>query len=530
MVSDWHNVQDATPARPSLYFILAGGLAGAVQAAAFLPMSAGLAPYLPAFLQALAVAMLLVCLHHAKRPSKGAWAAWAFSWVWLSGSTAWLFVSLHHFGGLPAWLAIVSIAALCGALSLYMAVAGALWVRWRRGHWLADAWLWAALWLLAELARAWIFTGFPWAVSGYALVDTPWVGLAPWLGVYGTGMAMVAAVAMVCLAFMRQARQPSPKPSTLGAAWGFALALLLLSAALSQHSFVQAQGQAISVALLQGNVPQSEKFDPKQQAKALRWHAEQLVAAKADLVVTPETAIPLLPADLPEGFWRGLLGHFHASQTAALVGVPLGSFAKGYTNSVVGISALTQAMPDGIYRYNKHHLVPFGEFIPFGFRWFVDLMQMPLGDFSRGPLQAPSFAVKDQWVAPNICYEDLFGEELAARFVAGAAAPVPTILANVSNLAWFGREVAISQHLSIARQRSLEFQRPSIRATNTGATVVINHLGQVTALQPFNQSGVLQASVQGMSGVTPFAWWAGRWGLMPLLLLGLALIAACKRR
>lgn len=520
---------DAAPAAPSRYFILAGLLAGAVQAAAFLPASANVSPYLPALLQALAVAMLLACMHQANHPQSGAWAAWAFSWVWLSGSTAWLFVSLHHFGGLPAWLAIASIAALCGALSLYLAAAGALWVRWRRGHWLVDAWLWAALWLLAELARAWIFTGFPWAASGYALVDTSWVGLAPWLGVYGTGMLMVAAVGMAALAFMCQARQPSPKPSTIRAAWGFALALLLLSHGLSKQVFVAPEGQSISVALVQGNVPQSEKFDPRQQVQALRWYAEQLVAAQADLVVVPETAIPLLPADLPEGFWTGLLGHFHSSPTAALVGVPLGSFANGYTNSVVGISPNTKAMPDGVYRYNKHHLVPFGEFIPFGFRWFVDLMQMPLGDFSRGPLQAPSFAVKDQWIAPNICYEDLFGEELAARFVASAT-PMPTILANVSNLAWFGREVAIDQHLQIARQRSLEFQRPTIRSTNTGATVVINHLGQVTAQWPLNQRGVLQASVQGMSGLTPFAWWAGRWGLAPLVLLGFALIAICKRR
>lgn len=521
----------------SRYFIVVGLFAGGIQAAAFLPNVAQLSAYLPAVLQALALLMLLRCMRHAKRPQSGALAAWAFSWVWLGGSTAWLFVSLHQFGGLPAWLAIASIAALCAALSLYMAAAGALWVRWRRDHWLADAWLWAALWLLAELARAWIFTGFPWAASGYALVDTPWAGLAPWLGVYGTGMVMVAAVSMMALAVGHQvkgAQQYSPQTSTrtvvrVGFALGFSLTLLLLGYALSQHRFVQPQGQAITVALLQGNVAQSEKFDPQQQIQALRWHAEQLVAAKVDLVVTPETAVPLLPADLPVGFWAGLLGHFHASETAALVGVPLGSFAKGYTNSVVGVSAQTKTMPDGIYRYNKHHLVPFGEFIPFGFRWFVDLMQMPLGDFSRGPVQAPSFAVKDQWVAPNICYEDLFGEELAARFVA-ASSPVPSILANVSNLAWFGQDVAISQHLQIARQRSMEFQRPTIRSTNTGATVVINHLGQVTAMWPLNERGVLHASVQGMSGLTPFAWWAGRWGLIPLLLLGLAMIAVCKRR
>lgn len=126
------------------------------------------------------------------------------------------------------------------------------------------------------------------------------------------------------------------------------------------------------------------------------------------------------------------------------------------------------------------------------------MMNMPLGDFTRGPLVAPSFAVRDQRVAPTVCYEDLFGEELAARF--GVPAEAPTLLANVSNLAWFGESVAIHQHLQIARMRSLEFQLPTLRATNTGATVVIDHRGQVTARLPANTRGVLEAHVQGMQG------------------------------
>lgn len=96
----------------------------------------------------------------------------------------------------------------------------------------------------------------------------------------------------------------------------------------------------------------------------------------------------------------------------------------------------------------------------------------------------------------------------------------------MSNLAWFGESVAIHQHLQIARLRSLEFQLPTIRATNTGATVVINHQGEVTAALASNMRGSLQADVQGMSGVTPYAWWAGRWGLWPLIGLGLLCVGA----
>jgi apolipoprotein N-acyltransferase len=148
---------------------------------------------------------------------------------------------------------------------------------------------------------------------------------------------------------------------------------------------------------------------------------------------------------------------------------------------------------------------------------------MPLGDFNRGPLVAPSFAVKGERVAPNICYEDLFGEELAARF--GAEGDAPTVLANVSNIAWFGESVAIDQHLQISRMRSLELQRPMIRATNTGATVIIDHLGKVTRWLAPHTRGVLEGPVQGRSGLTPFAWWAGRFGLWPPLGLASVIVA-----
>jgi len=150
------------------------------------------------------------------------------------------------------------------------------------------------------------------------------------------------------------------------------------------------------------------------------------------------------------------------------------------------------------------------------------MMEIPLGDFARGPLNAPSFVVHGQRIAPNICYEDLFGAELARRFVDPAAAP--TIFANVSNIGWFGNTIAVDQHLHISRMRTLEFQRPMLRATNTGATAIIDHRAQVTArLEPFTQ-GVLDGRVQGREGLTPFAWWSARFGLWPWLVLAAAVI------
>jgi len=254
----------------------------------------------------------------------------------------------------------------------------------------------------------------------------------------------------------------------------------------------------------------------------MAWLSKAMHESSGELVVAPETAVPLLPGQLAEfapGWWAALQARFAAGGQSALVGLPLGDYERGYTNSVAGLSAA----PPG-YRYDKQHLVPFGEFIPPGFRWFTELMDLPLGDFARGPLDAPSFPVGAQRVAPNICFEDLFGEELAVRFVDEARSP--TILANVSNIGWFGDTAALPQHLNITRLRTLELQRPMLRATNTGVTAVVDHLGRVTQrLAPFTR-GVLDGEVEGRTGATPFARWAGRLGLWPLFALASATVAA----
>jgi apolipoprotein N-acyltransferase len=504
--------------------VSASVLAGLLLAGAFSPWIAAWGAYGTTVLLALGVFTFVSVLKAVARASLGAWCGAVFGTVWLVGGTGWMFVSLHRFGGLPAWLAGLAVLALCLALSGFMALSASAWVRWRRGHWVADGALWAALWLLTEWARGFIFTGFPWAASGYALVDSPLNALAPWLGVYGMGAVMVLLLSWVALS-MQVAR---------GRVISMVVLVLVVGglswvSAHQMDGFTQPHGEPLRVTLLQGNIPQDEKFAQSHLVEQLVWHARELRAAEGDLVVAPETAIPLLPAQLPEGFWDELAGGFHHSQRAALIGVPLGDFEHGYTNSVLGVSAQTQALPGGAYRYNKHHLVPFGEFIPLGFHWFVQMMNMPLGDFSRGPRNAPSFKVRDQWVAPTICYEDLFGEELAERFVSKGQA-APTLFANVSNLAWFGDTVAIYQHLQIARMRSLEFQRPTIRATNTGATVVIDHQARVTAMQPTNTRGALVSTVQGRTGNTPYAEWAGRFGLWPLVALAAFVVGALRRR
>ena len=469
-------------------------------------------------LQLVVVAVLAWRLARAT-PARAALIGLTFGTAWLACGIWWLFISMHRYGGLPAWMAALAVGLLSAGMALLLATALAAFAHWRSGRVGIDSLRFGALWMLAELARGWLFTGFPWVASGYAFVDSPFAALAPWGGVYGIGF--VAAALSAAVGLTAGGWRARVVPASYGAAAIAALALLPTA------QFTQPSA-SLSVALLQGNVAQNEKFSIEHLPQALDWTRGRLLEARADLVLGPETVIPLLPAQLDPRYWEPVLEHFRAPGRAALIGLPLGDEQIGYTNSVAGIAAHTAALPDGFYRYDKHHLVPFGEVIPFGFKWFVAMMNIPLGDFNRGVLVAPSFEVKSERIAPNICYEDLFGEELAARFTDAASAP--TILANISNIGWFGETIAVEQHLNISRMRSLELQRPMLRATNTGATVVIDHQGHVThTLAPHTQ-GVLSGTVQGRTGITPFARWAGWAGLAPLFVVAIGLGVPLGRR
>jgi apolipoprotein N-acyltransferase len=459
----------------------------------------------------------LVALLRGSTPGRAAWLGLAYGSGWLGAGVWWLFVSMHRYGDLPAWMAAAAVAALSTALSVYLALACAAWARWRPGSMLGDAGLFAALWLLTELARGVLFTGFPWVASGYALVDAPLAALAPWVGVYGLGALLAGSAALL-------ATLPAVRGRARIGGLVLALAVLIGPAALPEPGFTEPAGR-ITVSLLQTAVAQDEKFTAARMPGLLAELGAHLQRTQGQLVVAPETAVPMLPAQLDAlapGWWAAHVEPIGRSGRAALIGLPLGDFDSGYTNSVVGVHA------GAPYRYDKHHLVPFGEFIPAGFRWFTELMRIPLGDFARGPLRAPSFEALGQRFGPNVCYEDLFGEELAARF--GDATSAPTVLVNLSNIAWFGDTVALPQHLHITRMRTLELERPMLRATNTGVTAIVDHRARVREqLAPF-EAGVLEGEVQGRRGLTPYAWWAGRFGLWPLGIgAGLAALAFLRK-
>lgn len=456
--------------------------------------------------QIVAMVVLAYALMVSATPRQAAWRGWWFALAWLAGTFAWLFTSMHTYGGLPAVLAVLAVGLLAGALGLYHAAASWCFCALAQRNKAFFAMYFVAFWGLAELARGLLLTGFGWGAVGYAHVDGPLAPLLPWVGVYGVG-AVAAALAVGLARMLQAARWPlaARQAAVWLVGWG------LLQALPAQ---IGADAGKLEVTLLQGNIAQEEKFDfALGVPRALRWYGSALAASTSSLVITPETALPVLPEQLPPGYWDALQQRFAHGDQAALVGMPLGDEALGYTNSVVGLRP-GQVTP---WRYDKHHLVPFGEFIPPMARWFTRLMNIPLGDFNRGALPQPTFDWQGQRLATSVCFENLFSEELAVPFAWPDTAP--TVLVNISNMGWFGEHLAMDQHLHIARTRAREFARPFVLATNTGRSGVVDHLGQLTHALPNHMAQTLQAQVQGRTGITPYAHWVSRWGQWPLVAL-----------
>lgn len=559
-------------------------LAGGLHALSFAPVpfpSWALAP-----LQAILLGLLVARTWSAPRIRAAAVSGLCFGVGNFLVGLYWVFISLHVYGRMAVWLAAPAVVLFALLLGLFPALAAAL-AAWltpvtqatpqqatpraqadgeprtssragsrfvtgagphgavsalRRSLFLSFAphsiaatlalcLIWAAAWSASEWLRGTLFTGFPWLNIGYAHVDGPLAGWAPVVGVYG--VAFVAALCSAALAGIAVWRGVGR--------WAAAgtLAIVIAVGAIGRlfDWGIHPAGGPLAVRLVQGNVEQSAKFDPALIVQNLERHL-QLAAQpsrdpgfKPDVIVLPETAIPLFQDQVPAPVWDQWTAIAAAWQAPLVTGIALhtsgGEGRSVHTNSVIGFTGETHPyeLINGRvpWRYDKSHLVPFGEFIPFGFRWFVDAMVMPMGDFDRGERRQQPFQIADQHIAFNICYEDVFGEELLPAVRTSAdGAPGGTILANVTNLGWFGKSLALPQHLQIARMRSLETGRPSIRATNTGVTAVINARGEVESRLPVFMAGVLDTRVQGTQGYTPYV----RWGNAPLLLFVTLILGA----
>jgi apolipoprotein N-acyltransferase len=296
--------------------------------------------------------------------------------------------------------------------------------------------------------------------------------------------------------------------------------LLGFGFALQKAQWTQPSGEPISVALLQGNIEQEMKFNPERYPGIFDTYARLAEGTNAKLIVLPETALPRFFHRLtPEELAR-LEAAARSNGGDLLLGVPYAQSREAYYNSVVTLGVSPQQL------YHKVHLVPFGEFIPPGWGWILEILRIPLSDFSRGSPAQPPLKVAGQRVAMNVCYEDVFGAEIAAR------AADATLLVNISNVAWFGDSLAPSQHLQIGRLRAIETGRMHLTATNTGITAAIDRDGRVIARLPPYTEGALEVRAQGYSGMTPYARLRD-WAILALclaLLVTWTIIGRIRRR
>jgi len=422
---------------------------------------------------------------------------WAFGAGFFLLGVSWIYVSLSVFGGMPPWLAGFATVLFCATLALFPALAAAVFKRWQPAGNLRQALAFAALLVLADWLRGWLFTGFPWLAQGYSQAPpSPLAGFAPIVGVYGLGLLVALG-------------------GTLLSVWRVGVPVLLVLAAagfgLRQAAWTEPVGQPVSVALVQGNVPQEMKWRPEHFVRTLLAYRDLVATHPAKLTILPETAFPAFLDQIPADYLAEMKALAQRQGGDIVFGAATGASGQ-YWNSAATLGTAPMQI------YSKSHLVPFGEFIPAGFAWFMAMAHIPMSDFARGPTAQAPFAVAGQRVAPNICYEDAFGEEIIR------ALPTATLLVNLSNTAWFGKSLAQPQHLQIAQMRALEAGRPMLRATNTGMTAVVAPDGIVQAALPPFTSGVLMAEVRGYQGMTPYARF-GNWPAVILVftLLGIAL-------
>ena len=491
---------------------------------------AGFAPFYLFALPVATLAVLIVLWRRAAGRGAAALIGFSFGLGYFLTGVSWVYVSLHDFGAMPAPLAGILTLLFCAYLALYPAVTG--WIYYVLGPRSALATLVAlpALWTLAEWLRGWLFTGFPWIALGYSQIPaSPLAGYVPVLGIYVASLAtVVTAAAIVTLwEHWKRARNMTPalrlsihrssfiahRLRALLNPSPFILAALLAGGyALQQLEWTTPEGEPIVVSLLQGNIPQEMKWRDDKIGTTLEKYRRLVDSSNARLIVLPETALPLFLHDVPQYYLSGFASHARSNGGDVLIGVPERTDKRDYFNSVLSFGA----SPTQTYR--KSHLVPFGEFVPLKplFGWFLEVVQIPLLDFARGAETQQPLAVAGQRVAVNICYEDAFGAEIIRQL------PHATLLANVSNVAWFGRSIAPQQHLQISQARALESGRYMLRATNTGMTAIIDPYGRVRKVAPEFTESIVTGVVQGRAGATPYV----RWGNTPIVALALLLALA----
>ena len=438
------------------------------------------------------------------------WTRWQSAWLGLGGGTGYFLVSLSWIvepflvdPDAHAWMAPFALVLLGAGLGLFWA--GAFVVARVLG---GGAILWTGAFVLAETLRGVVFTGFPWAQIGHVWIGTPMMHWAAFGGALMlSALCLIAAVALFHLISGGRVKS------------GAVLAALALAFATGPHLTPRSETPADApvVRLIQPNAPQDEKWDP---AKIQGFFDRQIAFTQADdvpdLIVWPETAVPVL---LESG--QSTLSHVSTAARGAPVVLGLQrSEGARYFNTAVLLGADGQA----VATYDKHHLVPFGEYLPFG-----DLLaRLGLRGFaardgngySAGPgpalMDVPGLGV----VLPLICYEAVFPRNIAQ------APTRPDVMLLITNDAWFGEVSGPYQHLAQAQLRSVEFGLPMIRVANTGVSAMIDSRGTVTAHIALGEAGWRDAALPMAAPPTVYA----RIGDLPIIVLMLLAIASAAMR
>ncbi|RFC33948.1 MAG: Apolipoprotein N-acyltransferase [Candidatus Nitrotoga sp. SPKER] len=469
----------------------------------------GFAPFSLFPLVIFSLAALFWLWQQANEKRAAAWLGFFFGFGLFSAGIGWLYVAQHDYGDMPLLLALSTTALFAAFLALFPALIGYTQARLQAPSWVRLILVMPALWVLLEWIRGLLFTGFPWLTLAYSQVSaSPLVGYAPILGVYGVSLAVTVSAGLLALWWqMRWNVQGKAALAALLLLWGG-------GAALRGLDWTQPEGEPFKVALLQGNIPQDLKFNEEKLSDTLETYRRLVLQTDARLIILPETALPLLRHNLPESYMITLSNHAKQNGGDILIGT-FESDNELHYNSVFTLgTAYSQS-------YRKNHLVPFGEFIPLrpALGWIInEILNIPMSDLARGGERQQVLRIAGQRVAVQICYEDVFGEEII-RYL-----PEASLLVNVSNDAWYGKSHAAMQHNQIAQMRALETGRMMLRATNTGVTSIIRRDGSVQQMLPQHEEGILAGQAQGYTGNTPYA----RWGNAAVLIILLMMLALAK--
>ncbi|MDO5070206.1 MAG: apolipoprotein N-acyltransferase [Neisseria zoodegmatis] len=460
------------------------------------------------------------------RPQYAARSAYLFGLIGYTAQFYWIHTALHTVSGLPNLYAVPLTFLLPAFLALYPAVAFWLANKFNVSRTVRIGLVIPLVWTLTEFARERLLTGFAWGALGYSQIAdfSPLAGFAPLGGIHLVTLA--TALTGAWLVLLLDGKGCRLKQRAVAAS---ALVAVLSAGYIGkQIEFTRPDGSSATVALAQGNIPQTLKWTPEQFFPTVERYYEQVAGSRADIVILPETAIPMMRQDLPQGLIDQFAARAKANGSALAIGISqYTSDGLGYENAVINLTDYQPEQPDHIPYYAKNHLVPFGEYKPLP--WLTEplyqLMNMPLADFKRGGDAQMPFQMANQKVAFNICYEDGFGDELIA------SAKQSTLLANASNMAWYGKSNAMFQHLQQSQARSMELGRYMVRSTNTGATAIIDPKGRIVSQTVPDTEAVLEGKIEGYIGETPYMKMGG--SLPLIILLGLTaavLFAAGKRR